>query len=41
METFILSRQMLTSEHWEDSGRQELILQEQEDCVPVFGDFLR
>ncbi|KAK2146021.1 hypothetical protein LSH36_639g01044 [Paralvinella palmiformis] len=33
--------QMLTSEHWPDSGQSQLVLQEQEDCIPVFCDFLK
>ncbi|ELU11990.1 hypothetical protein CAPTEDRAFT_25374, partial [Capitella teleta] len=33
--------QMLTSEHWLDSVQRELVLQEPDDCIPVFADFLR
>ena len=34
-------RQMLTSEHWIDSDQKEFPLTESEDCVAVFGLFLR
>ena len=37
----LICRQMLTNTNWLDCGKSELNLQEQEESVPVFGDFLR
>ncbi|KAK2184582.1 hypothetical protein NP493_260g04000 [Ridgeia piscesae] len=33
--------QMLTNESWMDREQRELLLQEPDDCVAVFGDFIR
>ena len=37
----IIFRQMLMNGNWTDSNRTEIELQEHNDCVNAFGDFLR
>lgn len=32
---------MLTSANWSDSSQDQLVLQEPEECLSVFNDFLR
>ena len=39
---FLLSyRAMLSEERWREANQPEVTLTEDEECIPVFGDFLR